>query len=822
MAAVAFLIWQTVMTAAGRYDPKPSQLERRIEDETQIVVCGTVDRWEETSEYRVVHLKNCRVLPKKVFLNLTAESEDGRKPDFPVKQFFQKQALYASKLLVYLKQDPESVGNFQSKNNSADPAEDGQNNQSNTNAEQKNETTVSGKTVKAGNYILIYGELAHFETASNPGNFDQRSYYIRKGFSASVWAESVQILEASVSRIKERILQLRQNWKVLLIRHLGTVYGNSMSAILLGDKSGLDESTKEMYQKSGIGHILAISGLHMSFIGMGIYQILRQTGCPIWMCGLLGTVFLGGYTILVGSGVSSIRAFLMFAIRTGADFCGRRYDMPTSLAVSASVIVLENPRYLTDAGYLLSFGAILGIALLHPVLTELAETKYQSQSDGRIRKKQEKAGSVRERICQKLGQGLYSSISVSIMLFPVTLYFYYEFPLYSPIINILVIPLMSLVLGAGIAGSVLCTVWTWGGGTILQICAAVLSVYDALCEISLWLPFSRLSIGQPDLKWVIGYYAVLLLALGYLRYMRGKQLLRRVYAGGAAVLFSLAVWTAGERYRGAFQVTMLDVGQGDGIFLRSPDGMTCLIDGGSSDVGEVGKYRLLPYLESQGVSELDYLFLSHGDTDHISGAEELLDSQELGICVKTLVLPPKRVLDEKLSELLHKAVETGTRVKFLEAEDEIRDGEMTIICAGPGTLYQGESGNAASMLLYAECRGMRMLFTGDVEGEGEKLLTKWLASKNIREYELLKVAHHGSGNSTLQPFLDQARPSIALISSGIGNRYGHPSAETVKRLEQTGCRIYGTQENGAVTILIRQKGERKAVIETYRAKGFAK
>lgn len=817
MAAAAFLIWQAVMTASGRYAPEPSELERRIEDGTRIAVYGTVERWEETDQYRMVHLKNCRVLPWEMLLNPASE---GGHPDFPDIQFFQKQAVYAPKLLIYLKRDPEFAGDSQSKNDFAVSAEDDQNKKSKIKTEQYNKATASAEFAEIGNAIVVQGELTHFETASNPGNFDQRSYYIRKGFWASVWADTVQVLDSSADSAKEQLLKLRRSWREMLVCHLGEIHGNSMSAILLGDKRGLDEHVKTLYQKSGIGHILAISGLHMSFIGMGVYQILRRMGCPLWISGLLGTCLLGSYAVMIGSGVSSIRAFLMFAVRTGADLCGRRYDMSTSLALSAAVLILENPLYLTDAGYLLSFGAILGIALLYPTITELVET--DGQEDGQIRKKQEKDRNVRKRICQKLRQGLYSSISVSIMLCPVTLYFYYEFPLYSPIINILVIPLMSLVLGAGLAGSLLCTVWDWGGGMILQICAAILTVYETICEISLWLPFSRLSTGQPDLKWIFGYYAVLLLTLGYLRYMRGKQLRRKLCMGGVSGLLVLAALTAGGRYRGIFQVTMLDVGQGDGIFFCSPGGMTCLIDGGSSDIGEVGKYRIIPYLESQGVSELDYLFLSHGDMDHVSGAEELLDSQELGIRVKTLVVPPKQVLDEKLLGLIQQAVRAGTRVKVLEKGQKIRDQEMTITCAGPGDEYQGESGNAASMLLYMECRGLSMLFTGDVEGDGEELLTKWLAGKKVGEYDILKVSHHGSGNSTLQNFLDQARPSVGLISSGIGNRYGHPAEETVERLEQSGCRIYGTQENGAITVRVRRKGDRKAVIETYRGKGFAK
>ena len=141
-----------------------------------------------------------------------------------------------------------------------------------------------------------------------------------------------------------------------------------MSAILLGEKSELDAQMKALYQKSGIGHILAISGLHMSFIGMGFYGLLRRVGCPVKPAGVLGILFLLGYTVMIGGGVSAIRAFVMFGIRVGADLCGRAYDMATSLAVAAALIALESPMYLRDAGYLLSFGAVLGMAAVYPLM----------------------------------------------------------------------------------------------------------------------------------------------------------------------------------------------------------------------------------------------------------------------------------------------------------------------------------------------------------------------------------------------------------------------------------------------------------------------
>ena len=241
--------------------------------------------------------------------------------------------------------------------------------------------------------------------------------------------------------------------------------------------------------------------------------------------------------------------------------------------------------------------------------------------------------------------------------------------------------------------------------------------------------------------------------------------------------------------------------------------MQYFIDGGSSDVSDVGKYRIEPFLKSQGVKTLDYVFISHGDTDHMSGIEELLENQRLGIRIRNLVLPPDRVQDDALKKLAVKAAKKNTRVVVMDAGDRMTEGNFRLSCKAPTAAYKGETGNAASMVLEAEYGDFDMLFTGDVEGEGEKLLEQG----GLRRYDVLKVAHHGSKNSSSRAFLEQTLPVTAWISSGIDNRYGHPHKETIEKLEETGSRIYGTQECGAVMLATDgESAEIEAYLRTFR------
>ena len=257
----------------------PCTLRRIIPDASQVTVTGQVKRWEEKPDYRMFYLRDCQVLQKENNTNSDRQSVNKQ-----FKEQVKAKVIQEPELLIYIEQDQKET-----------------------------------QTIKLGNQIQIQGELSYFEEARNPGNFDQKIYYENQGLHASIWAKNCRITDQETWKFREWLAKLRRNWKRLLVSQMGARHGNSMSAILLGEKSELDAQMKALYQKSGIGHILAISGLHMSFIGMGFYGLLRRGGCPVKPAGVLGILFLLGYTVMIGGGVSAIRAFVMFGIRVGAD-----------------------------------------------------------------------------------------------------------------------------------------------------------------------------------------------------------------------------------------------------------------------------------------------------------------------------------------------------------------------------------------------------------------------------------------------------------------------------------------------------------------------
>ena len=290
--------------------------------------------------------------------------------------------------------------------------------------------------------------------------------------------------------------------------------------------------------------------------------------------------------------------------------------------------------------------------------------------------------------------------------------------------------------------------------------------------------------------------------------------IRKKYMASLALYITAwLILISGPLLRRGMEVTMLDIGQGDCICVQGPKQQNYLIDGGSSDVKEIGKYRIEPFLKSRGIAQLDYVFLSHGDLDHMNGIEELLMRQDVGVRIRNLVVPGKQYWDERILKIITMAKMHGIDVQEMEYGTELKEGEMKFTCLGPGGNTDDKShnvatGNESSMILHLEYGEFDMLFTGDVEKEGEERLTEVLdviqEEKKIT-WEILKTAHHGSKNSTTETFLQTVYPQYAWISAGRKNRYGHPHDLTLKRLEKSGAKIYSTQDNGAVAVTLRKK-----------------
>lgn len=617
------------------------------------------------------------------------------------------------------------------------------------------------KPLKIGNRIQVTGTVQYPSRASNPGQFDQKSYEEAKGISFHLYQAEIQILSDRVDLPGQILFSIRSYCYGILKRLATEEEAGVMGAMLLGERSGLEDEQKMLFQTGGISHILAISGLHISLLGKLFYQFLRKCRFSYGLSALLAGALMLFYLALTGFGVSAKRAVLMFFLFLLAEYLGRTYDMLSALSLSGSLILLEDPRMLFQCSFQLSFLSVAAVGILFPLL---------------------KKGDALDN--------LRSGLSVFLVTTPCVLYWFFEVAPYGLLLNLLVIPLMPFLFLPGLFGLIAGSIFLPAGVLIFAPVHYLLMLFNGLCELAGNLAGSRLVLGQPSLPEIFLYYALLILACA------GKK---RCFLMVPLILMLLR----GELFVSSVPyVTFLDVGQGDGIFLSLP-GARILIDGGSTTENEVGRYRILPYLKSQGVQKLDFVFLSHMDEDHVGGVEELLSMGAEGIPIRHLVMTPAAFGEEKGAKIRNTAEQKGVKVSSFSDGSALRGKNWTLTCLYPGKTPKEEGSNENSMVLFLEIEGKTFLFPGDLEGDGEDILR---ANGKIQDLDVLKVAHHGSANSTSQSFLAWTSPKLSILSYGEGNRYGHPAGELLERLREAKSRILSTAEEGAVTVWMEEEG----------------
>ncbi len=676
-----------------------------------------------------------------------------------------------------------------------------------------------------GSRVILKGTLKNFQQPTNPGQFNAPFYYQILRISFRLDQAEIQVKSDKFYKIAEGLYQLRRKAGSKMDVLLPEQEASVMKTMLLGEKGILDEEIKGLYQRNGIAHILAISGLHISMIGMGLYQLLRKAGLKIKPGAVLASVVILLYGMMTGFAVSAIRAIIMFLFQMLAQILGRTYDRITALAVAAVLVLVEQPLYLFHSGFQFSFLCVLGISMILPVL-------------GNVRK----------------GRKLLEGIALMAVTLPIYLGVFYQIPVYSMFLNFIVLPMMSILMGAGIVMTLVAFLWTGLGIPAAWLVTGILMVYEKLALFTEQLPHHYWTPGCPA-KWQLAVYvAVLIVIAGWGRTKRKAVLYQKdcIHRRGSCwkgivqeglpchggkwistygipvgicwglILLGAVILT--WRFRPELQVTFLDVGQGDCIFLQTEDGTSYLTDGGSSSVSKVGKYRMIPFLKYKGASQLKAVFVSHADSDHCNGIAELLGQAELeGIRVENLVLPDlsDECRSEGYEELVDLAGQNGIAVQYLHEGQQFQDSELFFQCLHPSKGYRAEDINETSMVLLVTYREFSMLLTGDVQGAGEEHLTQELqawkkpgATEHAEtELTILKVAHHGSKNSTSEEFLKAANPKLAIISCGEGNRYGHPHEETLERLEKADVPWFCTKDYGAITVMV--DGESRVKVRGY-------
>ena len=630
-----------------------------------------------------------------------------------------------------------------------------------------------------GKVLVMEGEVNAFHMARNEGNFDESSFYQSQKIDLKITNIIVREQYGKASSFREALFALRQKLRVVYEVCMSAETAGVLAQMVLAEKSLMDQDIKDLYQKVGISHVLAISGLHISVIGMTLYKLFRKIYVPDWVAGILAGSFMVAYGMMTGFRPSSVRAIIMFIMMLTAKIVGRTYDSLSALALAALILLWENPYLLYYAGFLFSFAAVLGVVLVgNTILKTFPEEKEH-----------------------KLLKAFYTSFLIQLMTLPLTAYFYYEIPVYGMLVNVLILPLVTILLSLGIVGGIIGLLAIRLAEWILIPCQWILLFYQKLSSVVQKLPYAAFITGQPTIRRLVCYYVILFLILLVISKIRKQHFFGAI--GTGLLIYVLSV------PQDSFKLAVLDVGQGDGIYLRTEAGCQLFFDGGSSDVYQVGKYRILPFLKANGVREIDYWFVSHADKDHISGLEEIL---ETGYQIEYLVFSEKIVRDENYESLVNLAGRNKTEIVYMKYQDVLHLGEASLTCIFPTKDYVSDDKNAASLVLYYEQEDFSGVFTGDIGAKEEQLLLEGLEMFCDREEDLFqgrakevdfyKVAHHGSKYSNSVEFLEAIQPTFSVVSCSVHNRYGHPHKETLERLENVACKVWNTAECGQITVKV--------------------
>ena len=698
-----------------------------------------------------------------------------------------------------------------------------------------------------GQICSLKGHFLELSPATNEGEFSLPSYYKGEGISGVFQAKTIELVRGESSPFAKELFTLKQSLGNRIDALFPEETAGFLKSLFLGERSGITLSEKSLYQSAGISHILAISGLHLSLLGGFFYRLLRKIKLSSLLSSLITSFFLFSYFLFTGSSHSAFRALFMLFLRFAAIQLGKGKDLLSQLSFALLFLLWLNPLSLYSIGMQCSFFTLFVFFLL------------EERPGKTVRKKKEKALS---KICKKHALGfskhpslllkfpaylsklipcllstlphrLQGSFLFYLALLPLFSLTQFSFPLYAPLLNLLLLPLLPFFFLLG-AVSIFLSYLPEQDFLLLRLLSfssrfllnLLFQIFHLFMKKSLALPFSQILLGKMQALSVMFYFLFLYLLFFF---PKAKSLSLLLSLG---FLLSLPLYL--PRPPKELEIAALDVGQGDGFVLRK-GALVFTIDNGSTSKNLFPEQIFFPYCKAKRIQHIDYALLTHCDRDHISGIQALLEKNP-SISLSHLILPASALQDHRYDLLKRLAYNHGADVSYWQKGDELvfseqgiclsakktawaenlstskkrgpdtRGHQLHIRCFYPNDSAHIEEANAHSIGCLLEYGHFRMLFTGDMPKESEEALLE-----NCRETEaspivdVLKLAHHGSKTSSCPSFLSETRAKFALFSYGKKNRYGHPHKSTVENCKK--YRLFPLETAKLGEILIKTNGE---------------
>lgn len=659
-------------------------------------------------------------------------------------------------------------------------------------SDRNTRASVSDKSIPAeladmlGKRAAAQGKISGFRTADNPGCFDQRVYMRGKGITCRLNADRITIENDKVNIYwKYRRWLIRERDSFLYLFSNGEVRG-FIRGVVFGDKSGIDEETREEFSINSTGHILAVSGLHIGFLYALLRKLAGRRKTRAISALIFMIIFMYGEMTLWSA--ATVRAVTVLCISMLSFYIKRPADLLTSVSAAAFIILIREPYQLFDAGFQMSFLALTAIAFISEPLKHFA------------------------------GDYMAALIAVQTGVAPLGAYLFNRFNPVSLLINIPVVWLAGILVPLCL--SLMLVSLITGAANIpgLAVSAAE-GLSEMIVKVNGWMTYDgffstrTVSVNAGILTGFCLCFFLLCSEWMRIRLLRHDRAdIAKAFI--AVLLVSSALGAASYNSFSDDEIVFVSVGQGDCTHIRSGK-RDILIDGGGNTDRNIGKDTLIPYLLSNGAADIDIAFATHLHMDHFKGILELNESFPVG-CTMIPAGYRREAADMQFGEMTLPEntmyAESGTRIMIT---DEVSVEPIWPQPGRPVNLDPDDENenNMVYMIIY---RGTKIMITGDLTEEDELEMVDHYKGTDVLKCDILKVAHHGSKNSSSEAFLDAASPSAAVIQVGRNNLYGHPHNQTLERLEERGVPVYRTDLNGAVGIDIRRSGLKIDVMREVR------
>lgn len=598
------------------------------------------------------------------------------------------------------------------------------------------------------------------------------TYHQGKGIQLLAYAQdSAFINHNSNSSLRYLIANIRHGIHGLLDKIFPDDIKGFAVALLLGDSSGLSTHDDNALQNSGIRHIIAVSGLHISILSAFVHLLFANRR---WITAFVGIPILVIFAAVAGFTPSVVRACVMQALIIIGKCADKEYDPASSLSFAVLVILVFEPAALASVGFQLSVGCVAGIFLF---AVRIKNRLYK----WRWLKRQAKGKSFKSKLFRWMVGSVSVSISAMLLTIPISAHYFGVVSLVSVLSNLLTLWVITYIFCGVIFSCIFALIYTPLGAGLAWVVSYPIRYVLWISDVLSRLPFASVSVHNIYVCiWLIFAYGMFIVTL----FSKEKHIMALVSCIGIGLISTLLLSYI-EYKQDHFRVSIVDVGQGQCIILQNRE--SCYIVDCGGDSGEASADKAAQMLRTYGIQHVNGLILTHFDQDHAGGAEAFVSQMK----TDTIYLPDtdpedtiRLTLEEKFED----------KISWVYDREYIRCGDdfLTIY---PQDLDAG--GNESSMCILYQTGDYDILITGDLDADGERA---FVDSVRLPEIEVLVVGHHGANTSSSLYFLNEIKPKLAVISVGDGNKYGHPNWQTIDRLALFNCRILRTDINGTIVL----------------------